>query len=54
MKVGGDHVEIQCKIGRSEDATETASGTVKMNGDAQGLETTQAEAETHFHWYFLA
>ena len=35
------------------DATETSSGTAKMYDHAKSVETTQAEAEAHFHSYFL-
>ena len=45
--------EDQMQTHAVTDATETASGTAKMNGNAQGVESTQAEAETHLHSYSL-
>ena len=45
------NLEEQMQIHEFTDATDTASGTAKMNGHAQGEETTQVEAETHFHSY---
>ena len=48
-----DKLEDQRNTCRITDTINTASGTAKMDGNAQGVETTHAEAECHFHSYSL-